>query len=173
MMYDGMATATGTAVVAEGSPRLIGSDILSGGSFTFTDVNAGTNKTVIVSNVTVRDGNNGDNYAISYVNNTSSAITPYVVSLTGGRVYDATTQVAASALTTGTLVGVVTLGLTGAGTLGDKNVGLDKLIWHGFDHWFKQALLVQLCECACKHVMLIYIGSNFTLVQTSPPCPAL
>jgi hypothetical protein len=130
-MYDGMATATGTAVVAEGSPRLIGSDILSGGTFTFTDVNAGTNKTVIVSNVTVRDGNNGGNYAISYVNNTSSAITPYVVSLTGGRVYDATTQVAASALTTGTLVGVETLGLTGAGTLGDKNVGLDKAVGLG------------------------------------------
>lgn len=130
-MYDGMASATGTAVVADGSQRLIGSDALSGGAFTFTDVNAGTNKTVNVSNVTVRDGNNGGNYAISYASNTSSAITPYVVRLTGGRVYDATTDVAASALTTGTLVGVETLGLTGSGTLGDQNVGLNKAVGLG------------------------------------------
>ena len=130
-MYDGMTNATGTAVVADGSPRLIGSDALSGGTFTFTNVNAGTNKTVNVSNVTVHDGNNGGNYAISYVNNTFSAITPYVVSLTGGRVYDATTDVAASALTTGTLVGVETLGLTGSGTLGDKNVGQNKAVGLG------------------------------------------
>ena len=130
-MYDGMASATGTAVLADGSPRLFGSDALSGGTFSFTDVNAAINKTVNVSNVTVRDGNNGGNYAISYVNNTTSAITPYVVSLTGGRVYDATTDVAASALTIGTLVGVETLGLAGAGTLGDKNIGQNKAVGLG------------------------------------------
>jgi hypothetical protein len=130
-MYDGMASATGAAVLADGSPRLFGSDALSGGTFTFTNVNAGTNKTVNVSNVTVHDGNNGGNYAISYVSNTFSAITPYVVSLTGGRVYDATTDVAASALTTGILVGVETLGLTGSGTLGDKNVGQNKAVGLG------------------------------------------
>ncbi|MEY3634247.1 MAG: hypothetical protein RLZZ61_657, partial [Pseudomonadota bacterium] len=127
-MYDGMASANGTAALANGSPRLFGSDALSGGTFTFTDVNAGINKTVNVSNVTVRDGNNGGNYAISYVNNTSSAITPFVVSLTGGRTYDATTSVSAANLTIGTLVGAETLGLTGSGALGDKNVGQNKAV---------------------------------------------
>ena len=130
-MYDGMANATGTAALTDDSPRLIGSDTLSGGTFTFTDVNAGTNKTVAVSNVTVRDGNNGGNYTISYVNNTASTITPFVVSLTGGRAYDATTSVSAANLTIGTLVGSETLGLTGSGTLGDKNVGQNKAVGLG------------------------------------------
>jgi len=87
-MYDGMANATGTAVLTDSSPRLIGSDALLGGTFTFTDVNAGTNKIVNVSNVSVRDGNNGGNYAISYVNNTSSTITPKPVTLSAMKAYD-------------------------------------------------------------------------------------
>ncbi|WP_397589869.1 YDG domain-containing protein [Sphingorhabdus sp.] len=130
-MYDGIASATGTAAVADDTTRLFGSDTLSGGRFTFANVDAGTNKTVNVSSVTINDGNFGGNYAISYVNNTTSVITPYVVSLTGGRVYDATTDVAASALTIGTLVGVETLGLAGAGTLGDKNIGQNKAVGLG------------------------------------------
>jgi hypothetical protein len=71
--YDGSTSAAGTAVVTSGT--LFGSDSLSGGSFAFTDKNAGNNKTVSVSGVNISDGNDGANYSVSYANNTASTIT--------------------------------------------------------------------------------------------------
>ena len=55
-------------------------------------------------------------------------ITPYVVSMTGSRQYDGTTNVAGSMFTTspgtmGTLVGTETLTLSGTGTLSSQDVG--------------------------------------------------
>ena len=59
-------------------------DSLSGGTFAFTNANAGAgNKTVTVSNATVTDGNGGGNYAITYVNNTTSTINTATPTLTG------------------------------------------------------------------------------------------
>ena len=49
-------------------------DSVSGGSFAFTNKNAGTGKTVTVDGVTVSDGNNGGNYKVTYVDNTTSNI---------------------------------------------------------------------------------------------------
>ncbi|MDT4332468.1 YDG domain-containing protein [Methylomonas sp. MS20] len=125
--YDGNTSAIGTAIVSSGT--LYGSDSLIGGSFAFTDKNVGIGtKTVTVAAVTVNDGNSGDNYSVSYLNNTTSTINPFVVSLSGGRSYDGTTAVAAGDLHTGSLVGGETLILTGAGALGDKNVGTGKTV---------------------------------------------
>lgn len=74
--YNGTLAALGTAVATTGTP-LFGSDTLSGGTFAFTNANAGNgNKTVTVSGVTVNDTNGGGNYNVSYVNNTASTITP-------------------------------------------------------------------------------------------------
>jgi filamentous hemagglutinin family protein len=72
--YDGGLSALGTAAVVGGS--LFGSDSLAGGSFAFTDKNAGIgNKTVTTSGVTVNDGNGGLNYSVTYADNTTSTIT--------------------------------------------------------------------------------------------------
>src|SRR5487761_2269467 len=59
-------------------------DTLSGGTFAYTDANAGTNnKTVTTSGVTVNDGNSGGNYAVTYADNTTSTIAQAPVTLRG------------------------------------------------------------------------------------------
>jgi len=81
-MYDRRTTANGTAIVVSGSLYINESnndilDYLSGGTFAFTSPVVGNaNKTVTVSNVTVNDGNNGNNYTVSYQSNTTSTIIP-------------------------------------------------------------------------------------------------
>ena len=96
--YDGTLAAVGQAVAAAGS-QLYGSDSLGGGSFAFTDKNAGTAKTVTVSGVTVNDGNGGNNYNVSYVDNHSSVIDPAILALqlaAVSKVYDGTTDATTS-----------------------------------------------------------------------------
>jgi len=128
--YDGNTTAAGTAVVTSGS--LFGTDSISGGTFAFTDKNAGIgNKTVTTSGVTVNDDNAGGNYDVSYADNTTSTINPYAVSLTGTRAYDGTINVASGILSFGPLVGTETLTVSGTGTVADKHVGTGKAITLG------------------------------------------
>jgi len=128
--YDGSLTAVSTAAVTGGS--LFTGDTLSGGSFAFTDKNVGSgNKTVTAAAVTVNDTNGGGNYAVSYANNITSTIDPYVVNLTGTRAYDGTLNVAAGVLTIGTLIGTETLNLAGTGTVASKNVGTAKTVTLG------------------------------------------
>jgi len=74
-IYNGTLAAVGSATVSSGT--LFTGDTLSGGSFAFTNANAGTgNKTVSVSAVTLNDTNGGGNYTISYAPNVASTITP-------------------------------------------------------------------------------------------------
>ncbi|MCP4234920.1 MAG: alpha/beta hydrolase, partial [Aestuariibacter sp.] len=127
--YDANNNAAGTAVVLSGS--LFTDDSISGGTFSFADVNADTNKTVNVSAVTVTDGNGGSNYDVTYSANTTSTINPYVVDLSGSRIYDGTTDAAAADLVIGTLVGVETLTLSGMGILADEHVGVTKSVTLG------------------------------------------
>ncbi|MER9300881.1 YDG domain-containing protein [Mesorhizobium sp. M0621] len=132
--YDGNTSASGTAVVASG--QLFGTDALSGGSFAFTDKNAGTGKTVTVSAVTLSDGNNGGNYSVTYAANTTSTINQAVITgITGvtasNKTYDATT--AATLDTSGAVFnGMVagdSLAVAGAsGSFGDKNAGAGKTV---------------------------------------------
>ncbi len=129
-VYNGDLTALGTAVVSSGT--LFSGDSLSGGSFAFTDKNVGSaNKTVTTAGVTVNDGNSGSNYAVSYAANTTSTISPYVVSLSGTRLYNGSSNIAASVLATNSLVGTETLTLSGTGTTVDKNVGNSKTLTLG------------------------------------------
>jgi hypothetical protein len=127
--YDGTLTANGAANLVSGTLYHNASngnaqDSLSGGTFAFTDPNAGSgNKTVSANGVTVNDGNGGQNYVVTYVDNTTSTINPYAVNLTGTRTYDGTTTVGAGVLTLGSLVGSETLTLGGNGVASSKNVG--------------------------------------------------
>jgi filamentous hemagglutinin family protein len=126
--YDGGLTAAGTAVVISGT--LFGTDALSGGSFAFTDKNAGSNKTVTTSGVTVADGNGGNNYAVTYADNTASDITALgvTVAATGSnRVYDGSTADAVSLASSGILAGD-TVSFSGTGAFADKNVGTGKTV---------------------------------------------
>ncbi|MBM7131386.1 MBG domain-containing protein [Dyella mobilis] len=126
--YDGGLSAIGTAVVSGGT--LFGSDTLSGGNFAFTDKNVGTGKHVTVNGVTVSDGNGGRNYAVTYVDNTSSTITArsITVDATGtNRVYDGTTADAVKLASTGILAGDTVI-FSGTGAFADKNVGTGKAV---------------------------------------------
>jgi filamentous hemagglutinin family protein len=91
--YDGTLAALGTAI-ATGGTQLFGSDHASGGTFAFTDANAGIgNKTVSVSGVTVSDTNGGGNYIISYAPNTVSTINQAALTIASSNVvktYDGT-----------------------------------------------------------------------------------
>ncbi|MCY1169230.1 YDG domain protein [compost metagenome] len=126
--YDGSTSAAGVAVITGGA--LFGSDALSGGSFAFSDKNAGAgNKTVTAAGVTVSDGNGGNNYNVSYVSNTSSTINKadLTVTATGvNKVYDGTTQ-ASVGLGDNRVAGDV-LGITGAAAFADQNAGLGKAV---------------------------------------------
>ncbi|MDO8273848.1 MAG: YDG domain-containing protein, partial [Gammaproteobacteria bacterium] len=128
--YNGDLTALGTAVVNSGT--LFTGDTLSGGTFAFTDKNVGAgNKTVTAADVTVSDGNSGSNYTVSYASNTASTISPFVVSLSGTRVYDGSVNILAGVLGTNALIGTETLTLSGTGTVASKNVGAGKTLTLG------------------------------------------
>ena len=125
--YDATTSANGSAVVGSGS--LFGTDSLSGGSFAFADKNAGTGKTVTVSGVTVNDGNGGNNYNISYADNTSSTINKRLLTLTAtdaSKVYDGKLTSADRPLITGRQRGDSIVGLTQSYL--DKNAGTGKTI---------------------------------------------
>jgi filamentous hemagglutinin family protein len=124
--YDKTTTAAGTASVSSGT--LFTGDTITGGSFAFTDVNFGAgNKTVTVGSVTVNDGNSGNNYNVSYANNTTSTINKAGIVFTTSDVtktYDGLlTAAGITAISSGTLFGGDTFS---GGTFAflDKNFGL-------------------------------------------------
>jgi filamentous hemagglutinin family protein len=123
--YNGTTAASGTADVTAGT--IFGSDSLSGGSFAFTDKNAGSgNKTVTVSGITVNDGNGGNNYNVSYANNTTSTINKANVTVSTSNVtktYDGTTSAAGTAVATaGTIFSGDSIS-GGSFAFTDKNAG--------------------------------------------------
>ncbi|MFP6847679.1 MAG: GLUG motif-containing protein [Pseudomonas sp.] len=127
--YDGTTNAAGSAAVTLGT--LFGSDSLSGGSFAFTDINAGTGKTVSTSGVTVSDGNNGGNYDVTYADNMSSTIDKASITVSTSDVsktYDGTTSAAGSAvLIGGTLFNSDSLS-GGVFAFTDANAGTGKTV---------------------------------------------
>lgn len=96
----------GTKVVAtiDGSYSvngLLGSDTYSNPVIAFENKNVGTGKAITISGGNLVDGNNGKNYAVTYIGS-SGTITPKALSLDGSvinttKVYDGTTVVGAQA----------------------------------------------------------------------------
>ena len=72
--YDGTVNADGAELTVT-SGTLYAGDTISGGTKTFDTKDVGTGKTITVSGVSINDGNNGDNYAVTYQPNTNSVIT--------------------------------------------------------------------------------------------------
>jgi filamentous hemagglutinin family protein len=126
--YDGTLSANGVAVVSSGSLFANASnnslqDTLSGGHFAFTNANSGSgNKTVNVSAVTINDGNSGNNYTVSYVNNTTSTINKAPLGVSLSATYSGTTSVVpTSFVLTGLQNGESVTSLSAA-TLSQSNV---------------------------------------------------
>jgi hypothetical protein len=128
--YDGTLTATDTATVSDGT--LFSGDTFSGGSFQFTDKNAGSgNKTVTVTGVSISDGNSGGNYQVSYADNNTSTITPKALTAivaAPNKVYDGTTTAAPTLTITAGLVGSETVSATGSATFNSKDVATANLV---------------------------------------------
>jgi len=132
--YDGNTTADGSAVVVAG--QLYGSDSLSSGSFAFADKNAGSGKTVTISDITIDDGNNGGNYTVTYADNTNSTIDrANITAVTGiasmDKTYDGTTAAVldiGGANLTGMIAGDDLRIMNASGTFGDKNAGIGKTV---------------------------------------------
>ena len=126
--YDGTTSAKGTAIVTDGV--LFGTDSMSGGTFAFTDKNAGSgDKIVAVSGVSINDGNNGDNYLLSYENNTDSTINKALLSISAvadSKVYDGKLTSIAKPVVIGRQRGDAIVGLTQS--FADKNAGTGKII---------------------------------------------
>ena len=122
-VYDGNANDPATLA----SSGVVSGDnvVFSDTSATFADPNVGDGKTVSVSGITASGTDAGDYTLLNTTATTTANITPYVLSLTGTRIYDANTDAAADLFgTEGVLSGVngETLTLSGTGTLSSKDV---------------------------------------------------
>ena len=133
--YDSTTTVSSSNLtVALG---LIGSETLNlTGDVDTNSTNAGTYvaslSQIIPTSIALADGSNGGlaaNYAIS---DSTVTIIQKVVSLSGSRLYDATTDAVASDLTTiSGRVGTETLTLSGTGSVTDANVASNKTVTVG------------------------------------------
>jgi trimeric autotransporter adhesin len=121
--YDG----TTTAGVTLGSNGVLAGDTVNfgDGAANFSSPNAGSNVSIAVTGITASGADAGD-YIFNTTATTSATITPYVLNLTGTRVYDGTTGANASLFgNNGVLTGIngETVTLSGSGVLTSKNVG--------------------------------------------------
>ncbi|MGB6449113.1 MAG: YDG domain-containing protein, partial [Steroidobacteraceae bacterium] len=123
-VYDGTTSDPGLTL---GSSGVVSGDnvVFSDTSATFADPNVGTGKTISVSGITAGGTDAGDYTLVNSSATTTANITPFVLNLTGTRVYDANTDATASLFgSDGVLTGAdgETLTLSGTGTLSSKDV---------------------------------------------------
>jgi hypothetical protein len=126
--YDG----TMTTVVTPSFAGLATGDTTTGaGSETFDNPNAGTGKTLTptLGTLTINDGNGGNNYIVAIASGGNGTINPLPVQLTvtGGRLYDGTTNAPSSILSIANNIDGTNLSLAGSGILVSKNVGPEPL----------------------------------------------
>ena len=121
-VYDGTTSATVTlSDTRVTNDVLVLTDNSTAASFDTKDV--GTGKAVTVTGLRLT-GTDKDNYTLSSATAATTAnITPYVVSLSGSRIYDGSTTASSSMLSLSSLVGSEELVLSGSGVLTNKNVG--------------------------------------------------
>jgi filamentous hemagglutinin family protein len=126
-MYDGNNVAVVHGLTPTGF--ITGDDIsFVPGADSFSDANAAIGKQVTVNNIAGSGADIG-NYTWNTTATTLATITPYIITLHGTRQYDGSTTIAASAFASDFQVdGILgdTLTLSGAGSVGDKNVGTAK-----------------------------------------------
>jgi filamentous hemagglutinin family protein len=87
--YDGSSNAAAALAVQSG--QLYGQDEVTASGFSFDTKDAGNNKTVSASGVTVNDGNNGNNYNVTVVDSSNSTINRAALTVTANdasKLYD-------------------------------------------------------------------------------------
>ncbi|MFS0755055.1 YDG domain-containing protein [Noviherbaspirillum sp. 1P10PC] len=130
--YDGTVSAAGTVRTLNG--RLYNNDALAGGVFTFSDQNAGDNKTVNISSVSVlkpNNDNNTGNYAITYRPNTTSRISRAPFNVIVDQVvktYDGTNAVSGFPVTIKDRIFGNDSLVSGIASFADRNAGNNKTV---------------------------------------------
>ena len=130
-VYDNINTVQSSELTL--SNLVSGENLTLSGSGSIASANVGDNKTVTLGSLSISDGSGGDadNYQLSG-GTYQFDITRRPISLSGSRLYDATTNATASDLSThGNVVGSQTLSLSGSGTISNKNVGANKTVSNG------------------------------------------
>jgi len=127
-VYDGITDSAGVPTITSVNNTLIGGDTAIW-TQTFATRDVGTGKTITPAG-TVDDGNNGNNYDVTFVNDENGEITVLSITVTAvsnTRVYDGTTNSSGEPdITTGSLVGEDTVLWTQ--TYDTKDVGTGKII---------------------------------------------
>ncbi|OCJ00564.1 filamentous hemagglutinin [Rhizobium sp. AC27/96] len=125
--YDGSAIATLNTSGAIFNGMVSGDSLTAGGSTgAFADANAGSGKTVNITGLSLGGADAGNYSLASSTAATTADIGQRVISLSGSRTYDGSSDVDASIFTLSNLVGNETLTLTGTGSMADKNAGSSK-----------------------------------------------
>lgn len=127
-VYDGSTSATITGYGAlEG---LVGTEtlIIGSGSASFGDRNAGQDKTVTLTGISLANGTGhaGDYVLTLPLPTTTATITPKPVNAGGAREYDGTATVLAGQINLLGIIGGDQVGLTGSASMADKHVGSAK-----------------------------------------------
>ncbi len=134
--YDGTTNAPGTGSVGDIAGAGAGESVKTAGSQAYVDKNAGNNKTVRASGVTIKDSGNADvsdNYNINYVDNTSSVINKADLTVTAtqtSKTYDGTTNAPGTG-SVGVIAGAgagESVNTAGSQAYLDKNAGSDKTV---------------------------------------------
>jgi hypothetical protein len=126
--YDGTRNATASAVITGGT-QLFDTDSISGGTFEFDSKNAGVANAILTSGVAVNDGNGGNNYNISYIDNSNAVINKRLLTLTAtaaSKEYDGNVRIEGKPLISGRQRGDSISGLTQA--FANKNAGTGKTV---------------------------------------------
>ncbi len=127
-VYDGSTQANGILTLLAGT-QLLGSDSASG-TFEYLDKNAGTGKTVSITDIVINDGNSGNNYSVTLVDNTNSSIDAKTIDVSASaadKVYDGTTSVDFE-LTANNLVSGDDIAFSGTGSFSDQHAGANKTV---------------------------------------------
>jgi hypothetical protein len=131
-VFDGDTTASTAGLTLSNSGTVDGDSF--GNTFTsasYDTRNVGSLKTVTLGGLETTASNGAATvygYAFGTASGPVGSITPKVLDLSGSKVYDRSTSVAAAALSLSGLVGTETLALSGSGSTADKNVGTAKAV---------------------------------------------
>ena len=126
--YDANTNALAGAITL--SNLVSGEALNHSGTATISSANAGSYTITNLAGITIADGSGGaaSNYTLTGGTH-NFTVNRRVVSVSGTRLYDATTNAVASDLSThANLVGSQTLNLSGTGTIASKNVGPNKTV---------------------------------------------
>ncbi len=128
-VYDG-TNSSSVAPVRTGT-IFAGDNVITEATQRFDNKNAGTGKTITASGLVINDGNNGNNYNVFYVNDTTGVITRAPLTVTAQaltRMYNGTNSSSLAPVRTGTIFAGDSVTIEATQRFDTKHVGIGKTI---------------------------------------------